>query len=200
MFQPPPTWDACEQYFIAPRKKILKGDLGSQVYVQAPQQQHGTGQFHGAKRAHNRGGRSGQAKDIHTLRSVGRQCYYRPDQLSRKYLYFQEWTTPEFNIRMSSRHQRNQWGYPCFNINEAVLILILILNRQLILTFCWILNIELSLSHKSDPRWTVGTCSSLLTNEFSTKSPRAYGPRFGGNEASKCIKNHLFHCRILTLL
>ena len=38
---------------------------------------------------------------------------------------------------------------------------------------------------------------SLLTNEFSPEGLRCY---FGGNGASKYTKNHLFHCRISTLL
>jgi len=41
---------------------------------------------------------------------------------------------------------------------------------------------------------------SLSTNEFSTEGLRAHGSSLGENRASKYTKNHLFHCRISTLL
>jgi hypothetical protein len=60
------------------------------------------------------------------------------------------------------------------------------------------------LSNKSD-LWTVGTCACGHTapyqpTEFSTEGLRAYGHSFGANGASKYTKNHLFYCRISTLL
>ena len=62
------------------------------------------------------------------------------------------------------------------------------------------------LSHKSDPRGTIGTCTTrkgilLLINQLNIpESLRAYGPRFGVNGAFKCTNNHLFHYRISILL
>jgi hypothetical protein len=41
---------------------------------------------------------------------------------------------------------------------------------------------------------------TLLREAFLPKSLRAYGPSFSGNGALKRAKNHLFYCRISTIL
>ena len=54
----------------------------------------------------------------------------------------------------------------------------------------WCLEPTPILSHKSDPYHLLNLPEGL----------RAYGPRFGGNGASKCTKNLIFHCGISTIL